>query len=127
MRMTKQRQMILELLREREDHPGADDVYAMVREQIPKISLGTVYRNLEFLVEREYIQKFDFGGQKRFDPKTSPHYHFCCLQCGKVEDIPLLLDAPQLDGNNPWVGERLIQKVRLEYHGLCPQCAGKNS
>lgn len=127
MRMTKQRQMILELLREREDHPGADDVYAMVREQIPKISLGTVYRNLEFLVERGYIQKLDFGGQKRFDPKITSHYHFCCLGCGGVEDIPCSLDAPRLDENDPWVKDRVIQKVRLEFHGLCPACAGKNS
>jgi Fur family transcriptional regulator, ferric uptake regulator len=126
-RMTKQRQMILELLREREDHPSADDVYTLVREQIPKISLGTVYRNLEFLAERGYIQKFDFGGQKRFDPKTAIHYHFCCLECGKVEDIPFMLDAPQLDKNDPWVEKRVIQKVRLEYQGLCPVCAGNNS
>ncbi|MCJ7604005.1 MAG: transcriptional repressor, partial [Desulfobulbaceae bacterium] len=68
LRMTKQRQVILEELRKVKTHPTADDMYQMLRKKMPKISLGTVYRNLEILSESGIIQKLDVGGtQKRFD------------------------------------------------------------
>ena len=67
-RMTHQRRIILEELRNTRSHPTADEVYEIVRKRIPKISLGTVYRNLELLSESGVIQKLEIGGtQKRFD------------------------------------------------------------
>lgn len=126
MRMTKQRQLILDQLRQRNDHPGADEIYAMVRKHLPKISLGTVYRNLELLTEAGYIERFDFFGLKRFDPVNTPHHHFCCAECGKVEDLPFAIQVPQLEKSHPWVRNRKIEKIWLEYHGLCPECYQKN-
>ena len=90
LRMTKQRQVILEELRKVKTHPTADDMYQMLRKKMPKISLGTVYRNLEILSESGIIQKLDVGGtQKRFDGDISIHSHVRCVDCGRVGDIDL--------------------------------------
>lgn len=123
MRITKQRQVILDQLKKHKDHPGADVIYTEVRQILPKISLGTVYRNLEMLSESEVVSKLEFGsGQKRFDPNPRPHAHFRCLGCGKVEDIPQEVKAPALDAQSSWASERRITGVNLEYTGYCPDC-----
>ena len=126
MRTTKQKQIILDQLKKHKDHPGADIIYTEVRKILPKISLGTVYRNLEMLSESGVILKLEYGsGQKRFDPEPNPHPHFRCLGCGKVEDIPLELKAPELPHEALWVLERRITGVNLEYTGYCSECSGK--
>ena len=123
MRLTKQRQVILEQLKKHKDHPGADIIYSEVRQILPKISLGTVYRNLEILSESDVVLKLEFGsGQKRFDPNPMPHPHFRCLTCNKVEDLPFDVPLPQLDNAEPWVQERKIMGLNLEYTGLCKDC-----
>ncbi|PKN21112.1 MAG: transcriptional repressor, partial [Deltaproteobacteria bacterium HGW-Deltaproteobacteria-3] len=76
LRITKQRQIILDELCSVTSHPTADVLYQMVRKRLPKISLGTVYRNLEIMSECGIIQKLDIGGtQKRFDGAPHIHYH----------------------------------------------------
>ena len=89
LRMTRQRKVILEELRKVDTHPSADEVYEMVRKRIPRISLGTVYRNLEILSERGDIQKLELGCTlKRFDGVPENHYHIRCVDCGRVVDAP---------------------------------------
>ena len=115
--------MILEELRLCRNHPGADEVYLRVRERLPHISLGTVYRNLELMASRGMIRRLDTSsGQKRFDPITEQHCHFRCNACGNIEDIPFAVEFPQLDPRHPWVQERKILGARPEYFGLCPAC-----
>ena len=115
--------MILEELRLCRNHPGADEVYLRVRERLPHISLGTVYRNLELMASRGMIRRLDTSsGQKRFDPVTEQHCHFRCNSCGKIEDIPFAVEFPELDPQNPWVRERRIMGAQPEYFGLCPDC-----
>ncbi len=114
--------MILEELR-LSDHPAADELYLRIRRRLPRISLGTVYRNLELLAAGGVVQKLQYGGgQKRFDPDPSPHSHFWCTCCMRVEDTPFDLRVPDLDRSHPWVRERVIQGGRPEYYGLCPRC-----
>ena len=85
---SKQRDSIKTCLMGRRDHPTADAVYMSIREEFPNISLGTVYRNLNLLVDLGEIQKLTCGnGPDRFDADTSPHYHFVCRQCGAVSDL----------------------------------------
>ncbi len=129
MRHTKQRQVILETLQKHTDHPGADSIYAEVREILPRISLGTVYRNLELLSEAGVILKLPGReGQKRFDPVVSPHPHFRCVQCGAIEDIPLAIDSVVSGGNmDEWIGGRKVEGVILEYTGLCARCNGSTA
>lgn len=125
MRTTEQRTVILEELRKCRNHPGADELYLQVRKRLPRISLGTVYRNLELLAAQGLIQRLDFGpSQKRFDPVAEPHGHFRCTGCGAVEDLPFAVPLPQLGRRHPWVRKRVITGGQVEYIGLCPSCAG---
>ena len=88
-RMTRQRVLILQELRKSKSHPTANEIYMMVRDQLPNISLGTVYRNLEILSEMGYILKLEgCGSQRRYDGDTGNHYHIRCLRCGRVDDLP---------------------------------------
>lgn len=122
-RMTKQRKIIFNTLQDRSDHPGADFIYQLVKEQLPQLSLGTVYRNLEVLTEAGMISKLSFGsGQSRYDSRTDEHYHFRCSVCGRIEDLPFHLKLEPLDRRHPWVKERIVTEVRLELTGICPEC-----
>jgi Fur family ferric uptake transcriptional regulator len=115
--------VILEELMRCKSHPSADDIYDKVRKKLPNISLGTVYRNLEIMSCNGMIGKIETpDGQKRFDYNTEFHPHFRCEKCGKIEDIPLELKAPEPDPDNPWVKSRLIKSSTLCYQGLCQDC-----
>jgi Fur family transcriptional regulator, ferric uptake regulator len=121
-RSTKQRQVILDELRKLCTHPTADEVYEMVRCQLPRISLGTVYRNLEMLAAHGVIQKVDTSGtQRRFDGNPAPHYHIRCMGCGKVDDVPVE-SIPSIEELVRDVSDYEILGYRLEFRGLCPQC-----
>lgn len=94
----------------------------MVRSRLPRISLGTVYRNLETLSRLGMIQKLELGGmQKRFDGNTHDHYHVRCLTCGRIEDVPM---KPQrlLEKSVEAVTDYKIIGHRLEFIGLCVAC-----
>ena len=85
LKYSRQRESIKACLMSRKDHPTADALYTSIREQFPNISLGTVYRNLNLLVELGEIRKLSCGdGTDHFDYDTSPHYHYVCRQCGRV-------------------------------------------
>ena len=125
LRMTKQRQVILEELRKVKTHPTADDMYQMLRKKMPKISLGTVYRNLEILSESGIIQKLDVGGtQKRFDGDISIHSHVRCVDCGRVGDIDVT-PKYNLEEEAQKMTDFVIFRHRLEFTGLCPICQHK--
>jgi len=120
--------VILEELRRCGNHPGADEVYLRVRKRLPRISLGTVYRNLELMASKGMIRLLNTGsGHKRFDPVVEEHWHFRCSTCGKIEDIPFAVELPELDADHPWVRERKIAGSRPEYFGLCPECRHRGS
>ena len=87
-RNTRQRKVILEELKKLKCHPTATELYEAARSRIPKISLGTVYRNLELLASNGIIKKLEFSGaEARFDGNTSKHYHARCIHCGRVDDV----------------------------------------
>jgi len=122
LRITHQREIILEELRSVTSHPTADELYAMVRERLPRISLATVYRNLEWLAENGIVKKIEVGGrQKRFDGTIAEHYHIRCIKCGKVDDVsmaPLESLENQLEQSTGYT----IIGHRIEFHGFCPSC-----
>ena len=120
--------MILEELRRCRNHPSADELYLRVRERVPRISLGTVYRNLERMAAEGMIRRLAASsGHKRYDAVVERHCHFRCSACGRIEDIPFPVELPHLDPSHPWVKERRVQGARPEYYGLCPDCAGSHS
>ena len=125
--MTRQRKTILSILRQTNSHPGADEIYEMVRKQLPRISLGTVYRNLEVLSDMGLIQKLELGGTiKRFDWNPNKHYHIRCLHCGQVDDAPI---APLNKLEDELYGATVFSIIghRLEFEGLCPDCTEKEA
>ncbi|MDR2696238.1 MAG: transcriptional repressor [Deltaproteobacteria bacterium] len=120
-RVTRQRTIILEELRKVVTHPTADELYHMVRRRLPRISLGTVYRNLDLLAEQGEILKIDSSGySKRFDGNLRPHQHVHCLKCGKVADIMLPVSVP--DTRHVVLPGFTITAARLEFDGLCTAC-----
>ena len=89
---------------------------------MPRISLGTVYRNLEILSECSMIQKLELGGtQKRFDGNLRNHYHVRCIRCGCIEDVPME-PLTSIESAIRGVSDYEIIGSRLEFIGVCPQC-----
>jgi len=120
--MTRQRRIILEELRKVTSHPTADEVCQLVRQQLPHISLGTVYRNLEILSECGLVQKLELAGtQKRFDGNAENHYHIRCQACGRVDDLPLQPIAIS-EYDLRAVTDFEIKGHRMELFGVCPNC-----
>jgi Fe2+ or Zn2+ uptake regulation protein/biotin operon repressor len=122
LRMTHQREVILEELRRSVTHPTADELYERIKKKLPRISLATVYRNLEILSEAGVIKKLEISGrQKRFDWDPLDHDHVFCTQCHRVENIPTS-QPPSLCVNAEQHKGYRINGIRIEFYGLCPNC-----
>lgn len=122
-RMTRQRSIILEELRGVNSHPSADEIYEMVRRRLPRISLGTVYRNLEILCELGEIQKIEAGGTlKRFDGNPETHYHIRCIGCDHVVDAPVDPFIKAGEAIHAVTDYKIIGH-RFEFLGVCPMCS----
>jgi Fur family peroxide stress response transcriptional regulator len=121
-RDTKQREAILKALRDTKSHPTAGQIYDEVREDIPKISKGTVYRNLQVLQQDGVISVLNINGtQSRYEAKQERHYHFRCERCGRVFD----LDEPVVEELDDRVAKKTGFKVshhQMEFRGLCKEC-----
>ena len=124
-RMTRQRAVILEELRKVKTHPTADELYSIVRERLPRISLGTVYRNLDFLADTGEIRRLEAAGTtKRFDFDISWHQHVRCIHCGRIGDVMQPLPVPSVAGMQV-EGFYSIVDSRVEFDGICEACAAK--
>ena len=122
MRLTTQRQIILEELGKVTSHPTANEVYDMVRKRLPRIGLGTVYRNLELMADSGIILKLEVGGtQKRFDATVQPHYHIRCSSCGKVDDIHMEVQK-QINLAAEKACNYVILGHHVEFSGICEEC-----
>ena len=94
----------------------------MVRERLPHVSLGTIYRNLETLSEAGIIQKLELGGaQKRFDGNPENHYHVRCADCGRMDDIPHR-SIPDIGDAFRDACDYQITGHQLVLIGICPEC-----
>ena len=119
---SKQRDAILDVLRNTTSHPTADWIYSQVRERIPNISLGTVYRNLAKLSDEKIIMKLGLGTDvEHFDGDISPHYHVMCMECGAISDI----HEEPLVKLNEWASSLFkgeIYKHSAIFFGKCEKC-----
>ena len=125
---SRQREAIKEFLMSRKDHPTAEVVYEYVSKDFPNISLGTVYRNLSFLVDNGMAIKVPCDdGSVHFDGNVEPHYHFQCIECGGVLDLDF--DSKEVEAAfnkaaaKNFKGE--IQGNVSFFYGKCPACAKK--
>jgi len=122
MRMTNQREIILKELRDSRQHLTADQLYERVKKSMPRISLATVYRNLETLSEAGIIGKLEISGrQKRFDYEITPHHHIYCLQCQRVDNIKFEQELVDQGAMASTKGYR-ITGYRVEFVGICSSC-----
>ena len=122
MKYSRQREMILESVLGCTDHPTADTVYSRVRELDPRISLGTVYRNLNLLADNGQLRKISIpGGSDRFDRTLAEHGHIICTECGAVQDIvPENLSA--FNDELSALTDYRITRRELILEGICPAC-----
>ena len=125
LKYSRQRESIKNCLAGRHDHPTADAIYTCIREEYPNISLGTVYRNLNLLVELGEIQKLTCGdGKDRFDATTAPHYHFLCRKCGAVTDLPIMPVKDVERRAEEATGAKVDSHTVIMY-GTCCSCLNK--
>ena len=121
-RNTNQREAILKILINTRSHPTADDIYDEVREKIPNISKGTVYRNLKVLQEMGQVRELNLDGTKsRFEIAIASHYHFRCVNCSRVLDLDVPIHT-ELDRKVAEQTGLSISYHQLEFRGLCHDC-----
>jgi Fur family peroxide stress response transcriptional regulator len=123
-RYTRQRVAVFDYLSSAKSHPTAEEVYLGVRRRLPKISLATVYKALEALVNSRLADKLTTGdGPARYDCHHDAHYHFRCLDSGEVHDLPAAYDPHLIDKLDPYLLENLrkqgfqVTGYRLEVVG----------
>ena len=120
-RSTRQRRLVYESVLSTDSHPTAEWVYEAVRRAMPRISLGTVYRNLQVLVGEGRLKSFTRDGRARYDGDLEPHDHFACDRCGLLLDIPRVAEALPAEKRLRTRGFAVSGRV-LEFHGLCRKC-----
>jgi Fe2+ or Zn2+ uptake regulation protein len=123
-RMTSQRRLLLDVLAESDTHLDAEGIYALAKERDPNISLATVYRTLKVLKEAGIVQEriLDHEGQKRYyELAAQAHYHFTCLDCGRVIEF----ESPLIERASHELAKELgleVVHTRVHLDGYCPDC-----
>jgi Fe2+ or Zn2+ uptake regulation protein len=127
-RNTKQRQAILEAIERTGGHLTADEIYQLVKRRHPRLSLGTVYRNLRVLIKQSVVRELDFGvAITYFEMAKESHYHLICRVCGQITDAEMSLERElmALAQPAPGVGGFQIEEHRLDFIGVCASCQSK--
>ena len=125
-RYTEQRAAVYRFLSGVTSHPNADEVFQKVRTQVPGISLATVYKSLETLVNCGLAAKLTYSdGSARYDAKMEPHHHARCVSCGEVFDVPGVLTEEDLEVLSEGLDGFSVLGYRLELTGFCTTCSPK--
>ncbi|MBI4484204.1 MAG: transcriptional repressor [Acidobacteria bacterium] len=123
--MTRQKQVILKILRASMSHPTAEAIYQEARKEILNLSRATVYRNLRLLADQGLIIEHSSSRHpSRYDYNIGKHYHARCVQCGRIDDLPLSF----MRGLEEQVSQSISYQIlehRLEVLGICPPCGAK--
>ena len=126
-RQSKKRDAILECVCSTATHPSAEWVYAQLKPQIPDLSLGTVYRNLNLLSDIGLLMKIHIAdGSDRFDGRTDAHYHMVCEKCRRVFDI----EYEELEDNVRAAAASdgyTLTRLTLTLEGVCRECSAENN
>ena len=123
MNYSKQRESIKEYLKSTKLHPTAEMVYTVVKEENPKISLATVYRNLNLLVDAGEARRITTGdGTDHFDGDISPHSHYHCRCCHKIYDIDVVCSLDQVLAASS-LGFGTVESADILFTGLCKDCS----
>lgn len=124
---SRQRELILKTLQNTDTHPTASWVYDELKKEFSNLSMGTVYRNINILIDQNLVTKIEAGSSfDRFDANVSPHYHFICRECSSVYDIayPIL---PDFDQQVDEATDHKIEEHRINFYGRCKFCLEQNT
>lgn len=120
----RKRDAILTCLRKTTEHPSAEWVYSQLKQEIPDLSLGTVYRNLSLFKEQGLITSLGtVKGVERFDANTDPHVHYICTGCGRVLDLHQIRVPEELNQAAATDSGGEVTGCQLTFTGVCGQCA----
>lgn len=114
----------MEEVRRADNHPTADEIYELVRRRLPRISLGTVYRNLDRLSREGVIRTIEGAGSRRYDGDLEEHWHVRCADCGLISDVKPGSDLNLKSGTGFPEGF-LVTGWHVEYRGMCGECKEK--
>jgi Fur family ferric uptake transcriptional regulator/Fur family peroxide stress response transcriptional regulator len=121
--ITKQRQAVLQVIKDSEEHLTANEVFDHARRLLPGISFATVYNSLRYLKSERLIGEVRFGmDATRYDRNLTRHDHAICNNCGKLVDLDLHIP----NGLLREAAERSkfeAESIELTLHGLCPECS----
>jgi Fe2+ or Zn2+ uptake regulation protein len=121
-RRTRQLSAVADVVNAARDHPSAEEVHRRVRHKLPRVSLGTVYRNLQKLAAQQQIRVVQLANRAaRYDGMMEEHDHFMCEQCGTVNDLPR---KRSIRPASPSLGRAgyAVRSHALTFYGLCPKC-----
>ncbi len=122
-RMTKQKKLILDILRRTNIHPAADWIFEQARKEMPSLSLSTVYRNLSLLKKTGEIQELNYLGiYSCFDGNPKRHYHFLCEKCKRIYDFDFPSQHHLEEEANKCIGMKVTGHC-LFFYGLCHKCS----
>jgi Fe2+ or Zn2+ uptake regulation protein len=127
-RNTKQRQAIFEAIESHGGHLTADEIYRLVKRRFPRLSLGTVYRNLRVLVAQGGLRELDFGmAVTYFETAKDSHYHLICRVCRNIADadIPVERRLKSVVGQARNLGGFKVEEHRLDFIGVCAACQSR--
>lgn len=117
--MTKQRELILNILKQSDRHLTADEIFFLAKLKMPSIAMATIYNNLNALHEAGVINRLHIDGVADcFDKIIAPHDHLLCDRCGKITDIHLPRLAEELERELATE----IENYELTVHYVCPEC-----
>ena len=122
-RNSKKRRSIYDALCASRSHPSAEQLYSLLKPQMPELSLGTVYRNLGVLLRDGLIVSVGrVDGEERYDADTSIHPHFICSACGSVSDLALDMDFEGYRRTVETYTQGRVYSCSLSFYGLCKDC-----
>ena len=117
--MTKQKRLVLDIIESSHKHPTAEEVFFEARQQMPNIALGTVYRNLNALVDEGFVRRITLAWTPdRFDKTNCDHDHLVCQKCGKPKDVVLSGIAEEIKKNS---GDDIVS-YELNAYYICEAC-----
>ena len=119
---SRQRGRILTLLQSTDTHPTASWIYDELKKEFTNLSMGTVYRNINILIDQSLVNKIEAGSSfDRFDANVSTHYHFICRECNSIVDLPMKTDE-NLNAEVRRLTNYQAERHRLDFYGVCPSC-----
>jgi Fur family peroxide stress response transcriptional regulator len=123
--LTPQRQAVLDVVADSDEHLTANEIFEAARRRLPSISFATVYNSLKYLKEAGLLREITFGkGSSRYDRETARHDHAVCSRCGKLVDFDLA-ETPQLVRAAARRSRFKPESIHLTLVGVCPDCQAK--